>query len=246
MRQGRPRVSSVFGEFLLVVLGVLVALAADSWMDRSRDADLERQYVEELADALRSDTAEIRSSMEHSAQRTALAQRVLAVLQGSERVDNPGEFIVSVYMGGQFNIPESETAVFDELLSSGRLLLLHDAQFRRRLLAYYRRLDHPANDRWRNTIWYRYRPIAAQALSLEAQRWADAVLYRGASVSSVPEEVAATLDATIRQLQSVPEVEGLLREVVLAGDSQVAFWTFLLETAADLISSAASPDLGTR
>jgi hypothetical protein len=237
MPDGRSKVPRVVGDFLLIVVGVLAALAADSWMDRSRDAFLERRYLAELSRALTSDTSEIRASIAHSTQRTADAGKVLHVLRGSGSVGDVGEFVVAVYLAGQFNIPESETAVFDELLSSGRLLLLQDVDLRRELIAYYRRVDHPVNERWRNTIWYRYRPIAAQALSLEAQRWADRVLYGGASPETVPDNVVRSTDATIQHLRSVPGIEGLLREVILAGAAQADFWTSRHESATGLIST---------
>lgn len=116
MPDGRSKVPRVVGDFLLIVVGVLAALAADSWMDRSRDAFLERRYLAELSRALTSDTSEIRASIAHSTQRTADAGKVLHVLRGSGSVGDVGEFVVAVYLAGQFNIPESETAVFDELL----------------------------------------------------------------------------------------------------------------------------------
>ena len=50
----RPSVF-LFSEFLIIVLGVLVALAVDNWNSNRMDLATERDYVERLAEEIKAD-----------------------------------------------------------------------------------------------------------------------------------------------------------------------------------------------
>jgi hypothetical protein len=230
----RLRLGRITGEFTLIVVGVLVALAADGWMERLRDKGLERQYLSALRDALQADTAALASGIRFSSTRSASVNTVLEVLDGSER-SGAAEFLLSVHIGGQFVIPATETAVFEELLSSGRFLLLEDVDLRRQLLAYYRGVDHPVNQRWQNTIWYRYRPVVSRVLSPSVQAWAGGVLYEGLNREATPFESAAEFERTRTLLSQEAGIAGLLQEVAAAGNAQVDVWTLRLERATELL-----------
>jgi hypothetical protein len=229
LRPGR-----IAGEFGLIVVGVLVALAADGWLDRRQEKDLEQQYLAALHDALEADTTALAAGIRFSSRRSSAVRIVLGTVAGDER-PRAAEFILGVHMGGQFQMPATEVAVFEELLSSGRFLLLEDPELRRKLLSYYRGVDHPVNERWRNTIWYRYRPVAARVLSPEAQAWASAVLYDGRDSKSVPPEIASEHERTLTLLTQEHGIEGLLQEVASAGGAQVDVWTFRKERAVELL-----------
>ena len=43
------------GEFVLVVLGVLVALMVDTWIDQRNDDNLRQEYLDSLTDDLKAD-----------------------------------------------------------------------------------------------------------------------------------------------------------------------------------------------
>jgi hypothetical protein len=59
-----------FAEFVVIVAGVLVALAANSWYTQRQDRTLERYYLEQLYADLRRDTAQV-----------GVTRRLLAVKQ---------------------------------------------------------------------------------------------------------------------------------------------------------------------
>ena len=49
-RTGWVLVSRLFGEFLVIVVGVLVALAADAWWDNQVEARYEQEVLTDLMD----------------------------------------------------------------------------------------------------------------------------------------------------------------------------------------------------
>ena len=146
MRSGQPlkRVKSLLGEFVVIVAGVLTALAVDHWKDVLDDRQLEAAYVDRLRADLQADTARLGNY-----QRGVIAQKagvltdmlsddVLARL--SERPDLMAALSVSTWKG----LPESRSVTFDEIQSTGALNLLRDAELRGLLSGYYSGFDQIA------------------------------------------------------------------------------------------------------
>lgn len=69
MTQTRSRLSRVVGEFLTIVLGVLVALAVDNWNVDRQEAALGRDYVERIAADIMADTLALQEALEGSPER---------------------------------------------------------------------------------------------------------------------------------------------------------------------------------
>ena len=137
-------VGRVAGEFALIVVGVLVALAANNWRDARHDRETARGYETRLA-------AEVRDGLAHQARqrgRLEKARDASARLVGyleDGRSPAPTDslarlFLLSSVVGfapGQLG----SDATYRELIASGQLGLLGDPVLRRRLLTYYGALD---------------------------------------------------------------------------------------------------------
>jgi hypothetical protein len=75
-------------ELALLILGILIALAVDGWMDDRRDARLERQYLERLARDLDQNIGILREFVDFEEKQVAdgvLAYRALRGVEPAER-----------------------------------------------------------------------------------------------------------------------------------------------------------------
>jgi hypothetical protein len=134
-------VARAFGEFILIVAGVLTALAASSLYSTWTELRLEREYVSRLAADIRADTSNwhtIRVTVEPKTQALSRVQlwlqtpdmsegalRSLAadIVEGARQA-----FVGSIY---------ARQTTFTELISTGRLHLISDASLRADLANYY-------------------------------------------------------------------------------------------------------------
>ena len=70
-------------ELVIVVAGVLIALAADGWSKRQADRVLELRYLNDLVVDLKSDTAQLRAAIDLAETRAALGHAVLRAFNGT-------------------------------------------------------------------------------------------------------------------------------------------------------------------
>jgi hypothetical protein len=132
----------LIGEFVLVVLGVLVALMVDSWIQQRNDDSLRQEYLARLADDLNAD----RESLEH---RISFFSSVHSFgLQTLERLksDAPVEqdaILAAYYASENFGfVPLKNT--YDDLQNTGNIRLLGDIELRLALASYHTRTGYEA------------------------------------------------------------------------------------------------------
>ena len=121
-------------EFVVIVVGVLVALAVDQWRDGLSDRELGAFYLSALERDLRADS----SGLEADAERARLVQRSAAqldsALAGLRVLTDSGT--LSLALGHNVIDPPYSTGTILDLTSSGNSHLIEDAELRGRLLDY--------------------------------------------------------------------------------------------------------------
>lgn len=125
-------------ELLVIVLGVLIALAADRWMEGVREAGDEERYLSRIAADLDVTVDAVTSQL----------PRLQLALESNDRLLDPGiaamppDSIVALYMdAAKIGISRAQLGsdvAFRELVSSGRLNLLRDPSVRADLAEFYR------------------------------------------------------------------------------------------------------------
>ena len=134
-------IPSLFAEFFIVILGVIIALAADSWREDWVESQEEKLYLQRLAQDLNygieilNRERKIFSSVQDSALILSDA------IESSERLDDGSFVIQHLIQAGQHGVDRAEMEhdlTFQELIESGRLGLIEDSDLRARLIAYYR------------------------------------------------------------------------------------------------------------
>lgn len=143
----------VLGEILIVVVGVLIALAVDGWRESRRDDRTEAQYLSSIVEDLDNDFAELGRAGVQAEASAAAARTVLGVLSGQAR-SLPGDSLAyAVEYAGFLYFPAYFPYTFNELVSTGNLRIIRDSQLRREIAAYYNLIE--SEKQW----WDRYRGI---------------------------------------------------------------------------------------
>jgi len=127
-----------FGELIIVVAGVLIALAVDQWnQERVLRAD-ERDAIASLLSELQDDLSSFRFRLQALDDKEDSLQRVGEVLSRGE-TDEPTQLLVDVMRGANYgwNQGLANRATFDDLVSSGRLGIVLDTEVRLAIADYY-------------------------------------------------------------------------------------------------------------
>ncbi len=124
----------------MIVFGVLVALAADSWNDSRLDRIDETEYLARLESAIASDTAGFRFILDWMDRKETGLRRLDALLSSRTSDFEPDTVLADLTAAANFgwNVgPLAGTATFEDLRSSGRLGLIRDQNLRGEIIEYY-------------------------------------------------------------------------------------------------------------
>ena len=141
-------------ELALLVIGILIALAVNNWMDERREARAERQYLELLARDLEQDLEtldEIRRFEE-----AQIAASIL-VFRGLRAGVAPGDREAVAAALGQLTSRRTlrlRRAAYTNLLSTGDLRLIRNAALRDRIVRLYENNERAQTIRDRNNQEY--------------------------------------------------------------------------------------------
>lgn len=122
------------GEFLVIVVGVLVALAVDSWVGAAADRRLEREYLERLLVDVESDLVQYDFVADVSAAGTAYVDSLLS--PGLITELEPDRLVGAVFVASRERHPNPVRPTFQELVSSGRIGVIRSRRVRTALVEY--------------------------------------------------------------------------------------------------------------
>ena len=122
-KQGQALVWRLVAEFTVIVLGVLVALAADRW-SQSRDEDeLSREYAARLVTELEADSARLEQHRAAARSRSRDGVALVEAIRGTA----PDSTIMRLYFScAGTALPHRGGATYEELRSTGLLRLMSE------------------------------------------------------------------------------------------------------------------------
>jgi hypothetical protein len=125
------------GEIALVVVGILIALQINAWNESNKDHKLEKLYYCKFLEDVEQDLALLDEQENDNTNRIASINQLLHLLQKekparNEVVRNLREAVNKT----SFPFTVSQSA-FDDLKSSGKLIVLKDDNLKKKLLNYY-------------------------------------------------------------------------------------------------------------
>jgi hypothetical protein len=202
----------LLGEFVVIVLGVLIALWVDQLREARVNADLQVEYLESLVADLDADLAQFDEAEDWMRRSEAAAATVLALYEGTPPTDNVADLIRAVETAGWQMFPSISRNTIDDLRSTGNLRLIRDPAIRRAIADYYTNIENALGPlaAMQDRIWDQYDARVGNVLG-PGERMA--VLQRPGSfaqgITSEALEPAAPpdLEELIAALRAFPEIE---------------------------------------
>ena len=167
----RPTLSwmRVLGEFVVIVLGVLVALWVNGWAEERQDRVAEQDFLERLLEDLRQDTASFSFQLTGMHEKREALQLVGAALRDGLAPGDTLSFQIALEgsQGYGWSQLPLNSAAFDELISIGGLNLIKSSTVRQAVLSYHTNAGHRRNRAATRTTDYPaliYRTVSPQLL----------------------------------------------------------------------------------
>ena len=127
------------GELLIVVIGVLIALAIDQWNDDRLERLEEVDAVARILTDVQTDLQDFEFRLKSVDAKEESLLRVKAFLAGGAQID-PAAFLRDIVGGADWgwNQGLARRSTYDNLLESGRLGIIADSEIRSQISDYYR------------------------------------------------------------------------------------------------------------
>jgi hypothetical protein len=122
-------------EFAVIVLGVLVALALESYWEDRQERRLELEYLQRLVSDFHDDYLRIENARKATQVQHQHIENALEILDDGTRI-SPDD-LLSVFMASRSVWSREIGATFQELFGTGQLRLVRNGELRNRLVDFY-------------------------------------------------------------------------------------------------------------
>ncbi len=131
-----------FGEIILVVIGILIALQLNSWKADQRDRASEKVHLENLREDLQLQLEVIHAQMVHDSSMILRADSTMAFFTGNMGLEDLERRLYGSRKLGWRKTFVASDATFKVLLSTGGMNLIGDPRLRTDLMRYHQQLDY--------------------------------------------------------------------------------------------------------
>ena len=140
-RLGRIPAGRLAAEFLVIVIGVLLALGVDRWIAGMDERDQELAYLTGLRADFARNCALAENGTQVAGDMAELALVLLESLEGRAPSAEPALVLLAAEVTGWAYYASYVEGVWNDLQSTGSTLLLRDAALRREVSDFYRALQ---------------------------------------------------------------------------------------------------------
>jgi hypothetical protein len=133
----RGRLRWFTAEFLVVVAGVLVALAANDWAQRAREQRLAREYTLRVVEDLDRIGESLLGVVKWTEVLESAGGALLPILEGRQTVGDSLRVLTAAYQASRLRAPDLSPIAYRELLATGQIRLFRDAAVRQALGRYF-------------------------------------------------------------------------------------------------------------
>jgi hypothetical protein len=232
-------------EAAVILVGVMIALAADRWVQGLDERAQESDIVGRLAEDLQSDSAIIASRLADARSKQAFAIRLLQddpVAPAGE----PAAFLAAFETVSWSPVLESSRATWDDLIATGRSSLISEQAARRALSGYYEWIERVTGlDAGWNQVLLTFQDRAKGAVPAEVRLsalQADPVTGGIARFGALPETfepanvTQADVDRLRRRLAVDEELRSELTQVVVVYQGKIQVYPRLLDELAEVLA----------
>jgi len=215
----------LLGEFVVIVLGVLIALWVDQLREARVNAELEIEYLESLVADLDADLAQFDDAEGWMRRSERAAATVLALYEGAPPTENVADLVTAVETAGWQMFPSISRNTIDDLRSTGNLRLIRDPAIRRVIADYYTDIETALGPlaAMQDRIWDQYDARVGNVLK-PGERMA--VLQR-------PGSFAQGITSHALEPSDPPDLEGLIAALRAFPDFEVAAGEALYQNIAN-------------
>ena len=129
---------TVFVEIVVVVVGIFLALQADSWNDHRQERVKEQEYLERIQRAVTNDLESWEFCLTLASLRRDYGQLILESVRNPEIVEkDPSGYFMAVRTAGWTSGGVADAVAFDELKFGGELGIIRNVDVRQALAEYY-------------------------------------------------------------------------------------------------------------
>ena len=133
------RPGRMIGEFVLIVVGVLVALMVEAGLESRKDDQLRDEYLSRIKMDLQSDKTALEDRIEFFGDVRNFSQDVVRWLDDDTEVDQ--ELLLASFYAAELWPLTPNTSTYLDLHSTGNIRLLEDIDLRTSMAVYYNKSD---------------------------------------------------------------------------------------------------------
>ncbi len=137
----RKQLVRALAELVIVILGVMIALAADSWRQDLQEAQIESEYLDRLSEDVSEGLKVLSYERKRFAAATVAARTIIKGMESQARSDDENLLVANLIAAAFIGFDREEMAsdvTYSELVESGRLNLIKDHSLREGVIAYNR------------------------------------------------------------------------------------------------------------
>lgn len=147
-----------FGEVILVVIGILIALQVNNWNEIRKDKNTEQVYLYELLEDLKTDSIVLHDRIQRAIDNHITDAEIILNYIEKDSIYAPSLLVRNMITSGFMAFFDANLTTYNELVNSGNLKLIKDKSLKEKLngyISYNKQID----DRYewnKRTIWYDY------------------------------------------------------------------------------------------
>jgi hypothetical protein len=140
----RPKVRWFAAEFLVVVCGVIVALAASDWTQRERERQLAEDYAVRVVEDLDRIAGWLQVVIGWTRALEASGEILLPVVERGGGVSDSLLLVTAAYQASRLTQPDLSPIAYREMLATGQIRLFRNSDVRQSLAHYFADLERAA------------------------------------------------------------------------------------------------------
>jgi uncharacterized membrane protein len=122
----------LLAELVIIAVGVGVALTVDNWNETRKERIAEREYLRGIAADLEETAFGLERASDAAVENRAALERLIGVANGGAP-PAARDMAIDLVLATYLSLPRLTIVTFEELVSTGSLRILRDAQFKRAL-----------------------------------------------------------------------------------------------------------------